>query len=65
VRREGGSGQGETQIRGVGGHRPLVRSTVDIAARLDWTGGRAIGSSPDRNPVVTAGMIGRRSDLAD
>ncbi|MFD5177280.1 hypothetical protein ACFWM1_15820 [Nocardia sp. NPDC058379] len=43
---------------------PLVRSMVEIAARIAWADGPAVGSSPDRNPVVTAGMIGRRTDLA-
>lgn len=45
-------------------HSPLVRSMVHLAARIAWAGELAVGSSPDRNPVVTAGMIGRRSDLA-
>ena len=43
-------------------HSPLIRSFVDVAATISWT---PIGSSPERNPLVTADHTTRRTDLAD
>ncbi|WP_084787337.1 LysR family transcriptional regulator [Nocardia sp. Root136] len=43
-------------------HTPLIRSFVDLAASISWT---PIGSSPERNPLVTADHTTRRTDLAD
>lgn len=45
---------------------PLIRSFIDIAATILWeSAGSAAGSSPERNPVVTADHPTRRTDLAD
>ncbi|MGY0497366.1 hypothetical protein ACWZHB_02565 [Nocardia sp. FBN12] len=41
---------------------PLIRSFIDIAATISLA---PAGSSPERNPVVTADPAARRTDLAD
>lgn len=46
-------------------HSPLVRSITAIAATISWDSVAAADRSPDRNRAVTAGIIGRRTDLAD